>query len=384
MLAPLEDFDQTVWQGMNGAIWALLALDAGSYPSSVRQDYVDYLVGLEISGGGWALMGDKADADITAMTISALAKYQDQKAVKAALDRAVSWLSKNQNADGTFSTLGTATCESTAQVVVALCEMGISVEDKRFTKNGNSVMDALMSYYSGGAFGHTSNNSADTLATEQGFYALVSANRVANGKSSLYQMSSGSVSTQPSAGSASFPDVAGHKNQTAIDTLVGMSIINGMGNGTFAPNKTMTRAQFCTIVVKALGLEPKANASFTDVKATDWYAGYVGTASSEGIVNGVGNNKFNPNGTISRQEAATMVARAAKTLGLNTAVDDAAELLSLYTDGGSVKSWAKDAVAYCCESGILNTGKTLLPAKEILRCEIAQMIYNMLDVAGKL
>ena len=384
LTAPLEDFDQTIWQGINGPIWALLALDSGNYTNSQRQSYVDYIVKNELSGGGWALSGTAADSDITGMALQALAKYQDQKAVKAATDRALTALSKNQNSDGTFSTMGEATCESTAQVVVALCELGISVDDSRFTKNGNSVMDGLLSFYKSGSFVHVSGGSADDMATEQGFYALVAANRVANGKSSLYRMSGGSTTTTPSTGDAAFADIAGHKNQKAIEALVEMKIINGMGNGTFAPNKTMTRAEFCTITVKALGLEPKANSTFSDVKSSDWFAGYVGTASDKGIVNGVGGGKFNPNGTITRQEAATMVARAAKALKLNTAVSDADEVMALFSDGSKVESWSKEAMAYCATSGIASWNGSLQPSKAILRCEIAQMVYNMLKIAGKI
>ena len=170
----------------------------------------------------------------------------------------------------------------------------------------------------------------------------------------------------------------------AVAQVYAKGIINGMGDGTFAPNKTMTRAEFCTITVKALGLNPKANSTFSDVSATDWYAGYVGTASDKGIVNGVGNNKFNPEGTITRQEAATMVARAAKALKLDTGVDNVDEVMALFTDGTGVESWAKDAVAYCCTSGIAVWSGSLQPTKAILRCEIAQMIYNMLNLAGEL
>ena len=381
LTAPLEDFDQTIWQGINGAIYALLALDSGDYACDARQDYVDHLMRLEISGGGWALTGETADVDITAMVLQALAKYQDQPKVKQAVNRGISWLSKQQNANGTFSTMGTATCESTAQVLVALGELGISAEDRRFTKNGNSAMDGLLTFYSKGkGFRHVPDGSVDAIATEQAFYALVSAKRASEGQSSLYTMSSGSVS----AAEAAFADIAGHKNQIAIEKLVEQKIINGMGGGKFAPNQTMTRAQYCTIVVKALGLTPKASGKFTDVAASAWYAGYVGTANGAGIVTGIGNNKFNPEGTITRQEAATMVARAAKTLGLETGVENADEILALFPDGGKVASYARDAMAYCYESGILEEGSTIQPTRAILRCEIAQMIYNMLKQAGKI
>ena len=380
LLKPLSDYKQTIWQGMNGAIWALIALDSGDYASDLRQDYVDYLLSIEISGGGWTLAGEKADVDITAMTLQALSKYQDQPKVNAAVERGIAWLSKVQNKDGTFSTMGVATSESTAQVIVALGELGIAVDDTRFVKNGKSVMDGLLTYYTKGkGFIHIDGGKSDNMATEQGFYALVSADRFANGESSLYRMSSKATEVR-----VTFTDVTGHKNQDAIEILAGKGVINGMGNGTFAPNQTMTRAQFCTIVVKALGLTPKANNRFADVHSKAWYAGYVGTASDKGIVNGVGNSKFNPNGTITRQEAATMVARAAKQLGVDTTVEDADEILLLFSDGKQVASWAKDAIAFCYAEGVLAEESRIQPSKAILRCEIAQMLYNLLKNAGKI
>lgn len=382
LTAPLADYDQTIWQGINGPAWALIALDSGNYPNNVRQRYVDYIVGKELPGGGWTLAGNVADVDITAMVLQALAKYQDQKPVKAAVERAITWLSNAQNADGTFSTMGTATCESTAQVVVALCELGISVEDSRFIKNGSSVLNGLLRYYKKDGFEHIFGNGINGMATEQGFYALVAVARIANGESSLYRMQE--ADSRPVVGSVTFSDIAGHKNQKAIETLAAHAIISGAGDGTFAPNKTMSRAEFCTITVKALGLEPQTNNSFSDVPAAAWYAGYVGTASKWGIVSGVGGDKFNPNGMITRQEAASMVARAAKVMQLKTDIEDANEVLALFSDGAKVSSWAKDSVAYCVMDGIASWSGTLQPQKNILRCEIAQMIYNMSKMAGKI
>lgn len=379
LLKPLSDFEQTTWQGMNGAIWALIALDSGDYSSKLRQDYVNYLLALEISGGGWSLVGDQADVDITAMTLQALAKYQDQPNVKAAVERGLAWLSKVQNKDGTFSTLNVATCESTAQVVVALGELGIAVDDARFCKNGKSVMDGLLSYYTKNkGFVHVSGGNVDNMATEQGLYALVSAKRLVNGESSLYRMSSKAAETR-----ITFKDVVGHKNQDAIEILAGRGVISGVGDGTFSPNATMTRAQFCTITVKALGLTPKTNNVFVDIPANQWYAGYVGTASDRGIVSGIGGGKFGPNGTITREQAAAMVARAAKVLGLDTGMEDPDEILLLFPDGGKVAAYAKEPVAWCYANGILADSGSIQPTKAVLRCEIAQMIYNMLDLAGK-
>ena len=342
LTAPLNDFDKTVWQGINGPIWALIALDSGNYACSQRRSYVNYILEKEIPGGGWALAGSTPDADITGMALQALSKYLDQAAVKASCDRALAWLSKTQNTDGSFSTTGKENCESTVQVLVALCELGIPLTDSRFMKNGKTVMDGLMQYYvPGGGFTHVkqAGSGNDLMSTEQGFYALVAADRAAKGKASLYRMGTSAV----------FPDVAGHPNREAIEALAVKGIINGMGDGSFAPYKTMTRAEYCTMVVKALELTPKANSDHSDVPASAWYAPFVGTASDYGIVNGIGGGKFDPNGTITYWQAAVMIARSAKALGFETSANADAQ-----------------------------------PQGNILRCEIAQMLYDMLKEAGKL
>ena len=374
LTAPLNDYDKTVWQGVNGPIWALIALDSGNYDCSVRQKYIDCILEKELPQGGWTLSGDRTDSDMTGMALQALANYQDQPKVKAAVQRALNWISKNQNADGGFSTYGEATCESTAQIIVALCTLGIDLEDGRFVKNGNSAMDGLLRYYTKGkGFSHVPGGGSDGMATEQAFYALVAADRAEKGKSALYEISS----------KITFPDIAGHKNQTAIEKLAAMGVINGMGDGSFGTNQTMTRAQFCTIMVKALGIKPLESRVFSDVPSGQWYSGYVGAANANGIVNGVGNGKFNPNGTITRQEAATMVVRAAKVLGLNPAAANTDSTLSRFSDNTKVASYAKEPLAYCYDSGILTAEKTIQPTKAILRCEIAQMVYNLLKIAGE-
>ena len=101
---------------------------------------------------------------------------------------------------------------------------------------------------------------------------------------------------------------------------------------TFAPDAGLTRAQFCAIVVRALGLSQEKTSEFTDVLQSDWFCGFVGAASRTGIVNGVGNGKFSPQGAITREQAATMLARASKTLGLSGAARDADAALKGYPD----------------------------------------------------
>ena len=416
LLMPLGDFEKTIWQGLNGPIWALIALDSGNYEipknpaaktQATRQLYIDEIIKNQMKDGGWSLTGTgDSDVDISAMALQALAKYQDQKAVKTATDKALTYLSKAQDSKGGYASWGTTNVESVAQVVVALCELGISLDDSRFVKNGHTLTENLLSFrQSNGGFYHVLDGSDgnNQMSAEQGFYALVAIDRAENGKNSLYRMGDVTkATTKPSTtvkkGSAdasvsvpavtapgtTFSDVKNHANKAAIEALASRGIINGMGQGTFMPNKTMTRAEFAAIVTRALGLTAKDTKVFSDVPSSKWYAGYIGTANSSGIVNGVGNGKFNPEGTITRQEAAAMVARAAKLCGLDTAMDAAAtrDMLAQFGDYRSVASWAKEPMAFCYSANILDQSElNIEPTKAILRCEIAQMLYNMLTAA---
>ena len=411
----LGDYDQTVWQGVNGPIWALLALDCRNYPmpqnpqaktQATRQMYVDYILSCQLPGGGWNLTKTgTADPDLTAMALQALARYQDQTKVKQAVSQGLTCLSRLQNPDGTFSSEGVANGESCAQVMIALGELGISLEDARFVKNGRTLLDGLLTFYRPGqGFVHAAaGGGANQMACEQALMALAGLQRAQSGQNSLYQMSdardlTGESQTgqglpgkhadvQPSPvilPGKTFPDIAGHPNQAAIEALAARGIINGMTDTTFAPDETMTRAQFATIVVRGLGLPEQTPQVFDDVKAGDWFAPYVGSAYAYGIVKGESATRFDPNGTITRQEAAVMVARAAKLCGLDTELDAAAvrDALAQFTDYVTAGDWARQELAFCYRQGILDdSALTIQPLVPILRCEIAQMLYNLLGSA---
>ena len=200
MLLPLADFEQTVFQGINGPIFALLALDSGNYeiPENIadstqatRDMYVDYILNAQLPDGGWSLMGGEPEIDLTAMALQALAKYQDRKDVAEAIEKGLAILSDRQNENGSYQYSATeqASCESVAQVIVALAELGISLDDSRFVKNGKTLLDGILQFrQADGGFSHLVDGETDLLATEQAFYALVAANRIAQGESSLYRM----------------------------------------------------------------------------------------------------------------------------------------------------------------------------------------------------
>ena len=199
LLKPLGDFDATCNQGINGAIWALIALNAAGVDAPVHEEaatqgscdlYLQKILDSQLEDGGFALSGTVGDADMTAMALTALSFYRDREDVSSAIDHGLTCLSSLQDEEGGFGTFGEATCESSAQVLTALSSLGISVEDERFVKNGNTVLDNLLTYgLEDGSFTHLKSlGSSDQMATEQAFYAMVAKERMENGLSSLYDM----------------------------------------------------------------------------------------------------------------------------------------------------------------------------------------------------
>ncbi len=179
LTAYLDDFDKVTRQGVNGPIWALIALDCRSYPAQNRQKYVEYLLNKELPGGGWSLSGETpAEADVTGMALQALSGYLSQEAVVRAVDDALAVMSGQQGADGGFGAWGVPSGESCAQMVVALGMLGVPLDDPRFVKNGKTALDALLTYQlPSGGFCHVQGGGEDAMASEQGLYALASVGR---------------------------------------------------------------------------------------------------------------------------------------------------------------------------------------------------------------
>ena len=199
LLAKLADMDDVTYQGLNGAVFALLALDSNKYDvpavaaggnQTTRDGLVAYLLEQQLTDGGWALSGSSADPDMTAMVLQALAPYRTENAaVQTAVDKAIQTLSQLQQADGGYSSWGTLNSESCAQVLIALATLGIDpVKDSRFAKNGLTLLDALLAYVLDNGFRHTMDGAVDAMATEQALCALTAYARLLDGKTALYDM----------------------------------------------------------------------------------------------------------------------------------------------------------------------------------------------------
>ena len=171
-LSFLENPDDSARQGSSGLAFSMLALNDDA-SEQLLADYTEKLLEYRLPGGGFAPKGEtKIDVDITAIAIRALLAA-GCSAVSEEITSAVSALSAAQNADGSFSCMGSPTSESTAQVILVLCELGISPDkDPRFIKN-SSASTALRSFHiAGSGFAHEKGGKVNLMASEQALMAL--------------------------------------------------------------------------------------------------------------------------------------------------------------------------------------------------------------------
>jgi len=177
-----------------------------------------------------------------------------------------------------------------------------------------------------------------------------------------------------------FSDAAGSWAQGSITYLAARNIINGVGNGNFAPNEGVTRAQFAKMLAGILGADVSGykDSRFSDVAADVWYAPYIEWAAANGIVSGTSNGKYEPNAPITREEMAVMITRFAKTARhtLPAKVQSPA-----FTDNGKISSWASEAVTAVKEAGIISgkPGNKFDPQTGATRAEAAKMLTELMQ-----
>lgn len=186
-------------QGVNGYIWALLALDSKDYeePEDAvwnREKLVDAILEKEQEDGGFSLSTDgDSDVDITAMALTALAPYKDEGKVSSAIENGFSWLSSQQQADGAMPSMGVESVESTDWTLIAVCSNDINpLEDARFLKEENSLLDGILQFRTeNGGMAHSlaeNENAPDAMAGYQTLYALESYKRYQQGENTLFDL----------------------------------------------------------------------------------------------------------------------------------------------------------------------------------------------------
>lgn len=181
-----------------------------------------------------------------------------------------------------------------------------------------------------------------------------------------------------------FADVIGHWSRTDVETMASKHMVRGMTPATFAPDTTITRAQFTTLLVRALrlGQFTPARPSFRDVRARDWHFGYVEAAVRAGLVTGYGDGTFRPDAPVTRQEMATLVVRAAKAAGREVVITPLQELRALirFVDREAIAGWAHGAAARAAHVGIVagRTPAEYAPVADATRAEGAVMLFRLL------
>jgi hypothetical protein len=185
-----------------------------------------------------------------------------------------------------------------------------------------------------------------------------------------------------------FSDIGNHVwAQAAIESLAAREVIKGTGLNTFGPAKNITRADFVTMLVRALDLkgfmdvngDGKDNKNFNDVFSADYYYEAIGMAKQLSIITGSGNDSFNPKGEISRQEMFTIAARALTKLEKLQAEGNK-EQLSSFLDHGSVAEYAASSIAVLLEAGLIEgNGNSLHPKAKATRAEVAVFMERLLN-----
>lgn len=181
-----------------------------------------------------------------------------------------------------------------------------------------------------------------------------------------------------------FSDIQGHWAQRDIEIMAARHVAAGITTSEFNPEGQVTRAEFTAFLLRALGISEDRTAAnpFTDIQPDDWYYGAVVTASRTGLVAGYEDSSFRPDRAISRQEMAAMLSRALAYAGrkvdVTGRVDD---ILSRFSDSGSIAAWARESAAVAVESGLIvgRTATTFVPLGNATRAETVVMLKRLQD-----
>jgi arabinogalactan endo-1,4-beta-galactosidase len=180
----------------------------------------------------------------------------------------------------------------------------------------------------------------------------------------------------------SFADVpATYWGNEAIGQLAARLLVSGTGD-VFEPNRKVTRAEYVSMLVKALKLEPTSDKSkFADVPADAWYAGAISAAYDAGLIQGNGANRFDPNRSITREEIAKLAVQALTILKGAAVTDSKGDsAAAAFTDTDQTSTWAKPYVQSVSDLGLMRGRESgrFVPKADVTRAEAAQIIWNLL------
>lgn len=165
----------------------------------------------------------------------------------------------------------------------------------------------------------------------------------------------------------------------AVTYLAERGIVNGIGGGNYGPDSSLTRGQFMVMVMKAYGIQPGANGADNFADAGDtWYTAYLAEAKRLGLAEGIGNNAYAPERTITRQETFTLLYRTIKLLDKVPSASTG-KTLADFGDRDQIAPWATEAMTALVSTGTLSGSAGMLdPEGNTSRAQMAQVLYNLL------
>lgn len=368
----------------NYPTWALIALDGwkSEIPADAqwtRENLIKKVLSFQTEQGGFGLFDNKTNSmDMTGMVVQALAPYYNDAKypeVKTAVDRALKYMKSNMSAQAGYPDSCT-----TSQVLTAVTALKM---DPLKAENGFTVGSKnLISYLHGykvpaGGFGYQNAEKVNAMATEQVTYALVSYQRLADGMTSLYDL----TDTAPKKPTVSFDDV--HPNDyfyAPVIWAVENKITEGVGNNHFRPMGTCTRGQIVTFLWREAGCpEPKTAVSpFKDVQdPSAYYYKAVLWAAENKITEGVRPDMFKPHNSCTRGQVVTFLWRYKnQPAPKNTETN--------FTDVASSEYYT-EAVAWAAENKIVEGvgDNRFAPSHTCTRGQIVTFLYRAKDVAPK-
>jgi len=178
----------------------------------------------------------------------------------------------------------------------------------------------------------------------------------------------------------SFTDSKDHWGSEYIHFLASRGVANGVGDNSFRPDTSLTRAQYVTFLA-GLAMEDAAqysNDEFSDVKKGEWYYPYIAWAASNGVVSGMGDGTFQPNNKITREQLAQMTISFFRYMGMET---KGIRTQADFSDAASISGWAQSAVGLCQGVGVINgfPNGTFAPQNNATRAEAATMCSRIVS-----
>ena len=179
-----------------------------------------------------------------------------------------------------------------------------------------------------------------------------------------------------------FTDIAAHWAKEDIEFMVSRGLFSGTSNTTFSPNTAMTRGMFVTALGRLANADVSSytKSSFTDVKADAYYMGYIEWASKNNIVNGIGNGRFAPDQSITREQMAVIMGNYAKTIGYTL---PKVHIENIFTDNAKISTYAKEAVKQMQMAGVISgkNGNLFDPQGTATRAEVSAVLRRFVELA---